>query len=483
MSGKDCARCGHRVQAGTRWPDGVVCWTCHDRALRTRGRCPACQDDRALPGRNADGTAICSRCAGFRHDYSCVRCGTEDKLHTGKLCTRCAFSDQLTGLLDDGTGCVRRELVPLMEALLTMECPLSGLSWLYKPQVRPLLRALARGEIPLTHKAFHAIPAYRAADYLRDLLMACGVLPAASKHVLIFERWLLAYLAAVEDPGRQRILRGFATWHILPRLRSQAERATAGHGARRFAGEKTKQAGFFLTWLAARETTLDECSQADLDTWHATHPGNARQKLRAFLQWSMRTGRMPRLDLPPSPGHQAQPISQHQRIALIGRLLRDHTAPIRARTAALIVLLYAQTPSRLVRLSIDDVIRDGDQVALRLGDPPSPVPEPFAAVLLGYLSERAGPRSQPTPSSQWLFPGRRAGQPLHENTLRLQIRQLGVTGKTRHAAIRHLVLQAPPPVVAKALSYDHKTTTRMAAEGGGNWNRYTPGNHSTQPPR
>jgi len=477
MSEKTCSRCGHRVPAGTRWPDGVVCWACHDRALRTRGRCPLCQHEGALPGRHADGTAICSGCAGFRHDYSCAQCGTEDKLHTGKLCSRCAFSGQLTGLLDDGTGRVRPELVPFKDLLLSMESPLSGLSWLYKPQVRPLLRSVARGEVELTHDAFHAIPAYRAADYLRDLLMACGVLPHADKHVLIFERWLLAYLATIENPGDQRTLRYFATWHALPRLRHQADRGAAGHSARRLAGEKVKQAGHFLTWLAAHDVRLDACAQADIDTWHAGRSGNARQKLRAFLQWAMRTRRMPRLQLPPLTPHPAGQVSQHQRITLIGHLLCDGTAPIRARTAALIMLLYAQPTSRLVRLSIDDVILDGSQVALRLGAPPAPVPEPFAAVLLSYLSQRTCPQTMANPDSRWLFPGRRPGQPLHENTLRIQMRQLGVSGAGRHAAIRYLVLQAPPPVVAKALGYHHKTTTQLAAEGGGNWNRYTPGDH------
>ncbi|MFJ4814098.1 hypothetical protein [Streptomyces sp. NPDC088801] len=35
----------------------------------------------------------------------------------------------------------------------------------------------------------------------------------------------------------------------------------------------------------------------------------------------------------------------------------------------------------------DDVARDGQHVALRLGDPPTPVPEPVAALLLDYLQD------------------------------------------------------------------------------------------------
>ncbi|MGW0776063.1 hypothetical protein ACWD01_20955 [Streptomyces sp. NPDC002835] len=48
----------------------------------------------------------------------------------------------------------------------------------------------------------------------------------------------------------------------------------------------------------------------------------------------------------------------------------------------IIVLLYPQPVSRIVRLSVDDVIRDGDTVLLRLGEPASPVPAPVAALLL-----------------------------------------------------------------------------------------------------
>ncbi len=44
--------------------------------------------------------------------------------------------------------------------------------------------------------------------------------------------------------------------------------------------------------------------------------------------------------------------------------------------------------SRIVGLSIDDVIRDGDTVLLRLGEPASPVPAPVAAPLLEHIANR-----------------------------------------------------------------------------------------------
>jgi hypothetical protein len=49
------------------------------------------------------------------------------------------------------------------------------------------------------------------------------------------------------------------------------------------------------------------------------------------------------------------------------------------RSAVGLVLPYAQPVSRIIWLTIDDVPHDGQTVSLRLGDPLSPVPEPFAA--------------------------------------------------------------------------------------------------------
>jgi hypothetical protein len=148
----ECCRCGRRRNKAGSWPDGYVCRTCSDRAVRIRGACPGCGQDRALPGRRpSDSAAICTTCAGFSQSFACARCGLEDKLHGGRLCTRCTFADRLAEILDDGTGRIRPELIPLAGSLLAMDNPLSGLTWLYTRKGRTdspehLLRCLGRGK-------------------------------------------------------------------------------------------------------------------------------------------------------------------------------------------------------------------------------------------------------------------------------------------------------------------------------------------------
>jgi hypothetical protein len=88
------------------------------------------------------------------------------------------------------------------------------------------------------------------------------------------------------------------------------------------------------------------------------------------------------------------------------------------------------------------------------------------------------------PDSTWLFPGRRANQPLRPEYLAKLVHQLGIpTVAGRGAAIRQHVLDMPAPIVAAALGYHHITATRLAAQAGATWRRYAPGDHSPlQPP-
>ncbi|MCX4583180.1 hypothetical protein [Streptomyces sp. NBC_01481] len=64
-------------------------------------------------------------------------------------------------------------------------------------------------------------------------------------------------------------------------------------------------------------------------------------------------------------------------------------------------------------------------------------------------------------------------------TIELRLRRMSFpTQRGRTAAIRHLVLQAPAPVIARVLGYHDETTAQLAAEAGGTWRHYAPGDHT-----
>ncbi|MGW1769464.1 hypothetical protein ACWCQL_36140 [Streptomyces sp. NPDC002073] len=176
---------------------------------------------------------------------------------------------------------------------------------------------------------------------------------------------------------------------------------------------------------------------------------------------------------------------QRQRITALQRVLADDSSSPRVRLAACLVLLFAQPVSRIVRMVTDDVVHDGQHVVLRLGDPPTPVPEPVAALLLDYLQALPGKTPAINQDSPWLVPGRRPSQPMNPGTLRDALRKLGVPAeKGRTSAIRQLVLQALAPVIAQALGYHDKSTTRIATEAGAPGRTTHPATtHAERPPR
>lgn len=102
---------------------------------------------------------------------------------------------------------------------------------------------------------------------------------------------------------------------------------------------------------------------------------HGRTCLQAFLNWAMQSRHCRRsLSIPAMKVSRRASLSEDERLDALGRLLTDAEIPMRLRVAGVIVLLYAQPLSRIVRLSVDDVIRDGDTVLLRLGIQPRPFP-------------------------------------------------------------------------------------------------------------
>jgi hypothetical protein len=133
--------------------------------------------------------------------------------------------------------------------------------------------------------------------------------------------------------------------------------------------------------------------------------------------------------------------------------LAGHGIPLQDRVVALLILLYAQPLIKIARLTTGDVELDGE-VRLRLGGEPVPIIPPFSDVLLDHIATRSNRTTATNRTSTLLFPGRRAGQPIRPGSLRPRLHRLGIPnldGRTR--AIRDLLQQAPPAVIASMLGY------------------------------
>ncbi|MFC8453106.1 hypothetical protein ACFUK0_28950, partial [Kitasatospora sp. NPDC057223] len=144
---------------------------------------------------------------------------------------------------------------------------------------------------------------------------------------------------------------------------------------------------------------------------------------------------------------------------------------------------HPRAPEHPVESSVWNRPAADEPVVLRLGEPASPIPSPVAALLLAYIADRGNMNTATNQASRWLFPGRRAGQPARPDHLSALLGEIvGIpVAAARGAALRQQLLELPAPVVADALGYHGKTTSRLLRENGGTRGRYAAGDHTRAP--
>ncbi len=297
---------------------------------------------------------------------------------------------------------------------------------------------------------------------------AAGCLPSVDRTLQRFERWLTARLTDLEGHPYERVLRQFGTWHHLAKMRVKATTRPLTVNAQTYASMEIKRASDFCTWLADEAIPLDRLPQATLDRYYRSLTPAHQQSLRGFLNWAIKTKRMPQLTFTAPRFQIGEALTQETRLALLRDLLHAQDAPLAARVAGCLLLLYAQPVPRILTLKIDDIIETENEVRLRLGEPASPVPEPFASLLIQLVDVR-----RTVGGDQWLFTGRSPGQHVSYRTMRDHLRALGLPLRlARVGAVRQLIHDVPAPVLAAALGFHHTTTNRQVRNAGGTWNRY-----------
>jgi hypothetical protein len=86
------------------------------------------------------------------------------------------LSERATALLADATGQVRPELLPVFEALMAARRPRTVLYWFHRSSGPAILRAMAKGEIEISHGVFDRLPQDKASVFVHELLATVGVL-------------------------------------------------------------------------------------------------------------------------------------------------------------------------------------------------------------------------------------------------------------------------------------------------------------------
>jgi hypothetical protein len=496
-----CEGCGRRRPVSTRSADGPLCPACTPvktmtcsicgrhapcYVSKTTGEpwCEACKQRWARCGRCGQvaqvrsGTRdqpLCAACT--RHDpgfwRSCPDCGQQDRIHAGR-CMRCRLQQRLRDLLDDGTGTIRPGLQALYDNLAGYERPATVMSWLDKSTAPAILRELGAGRRPITHAALDELPDAKPLRHLRAVLVATGALPPRDEQMTRLNSWAAWAIAGRPDPGQQQLLHRYAVWHVIRRLRGRLGTTYATHSQALAAQQNIKAAMALLDWLTARDLTLATARQGDLETWLSSSQATRRTDAGNFVRWAKKH-HLTRLDF--ATVRWAGPsgvIDTETRWEQARWLLHDDTLKPEDRVAGLLVLLYAQYPATLSRLTLGHTDTADGEVRIRLGREPILLPPPLDALVLKLLATRHGHAAiGDQRTSPWLFPGGQPGQPISAFQLAERLRQIGIyAGQSRSAALFQLATDLPAAVLARMLGIHIAVAVAWQRASAGDWATY-----------
>lgn len=459
-----CSRCGHERVVAKRLADGQpLCTGC----ATPRETCMLCGRTKKVLARTDGGHALCRPCydkhpAGRR---TCIECGTVARPYHHGLCASCARTRSLIDLLGDANRQIRPDLQPVVETL-RRSAPLPVLWWLRRSANRHLLTALATAAKPPTHELLDTLRPVQAVGHLRAALIANGVLPARDEHLARLEHWIPRVTARVENGAERRIVHSFATWHHLRRLRRLAQVRPLTYQGTIGARRDVRAAVQLLTWLHEHDSTLSTATQPDIDLWIDKGPGE-RYAARTFVSWAVQHRHAHQIHIPyPAKDTPMTFIDRDRRWDLIRRLLNDDDLETSTRVSGLLLLLYAQSLTRISQLRLQDVSDKGEQVTLALGPVPNVVPPPLDDLVRKLADQRHG-RSAIGRSNQnpWLFPGGAAGRPISSKQLMRRLQALGVRGRpARNTALMELASELPAIVISRLLGLHISCATRWTQE-------------------
>jgi hypothetical protein len=387
-------------------------------------------------------------------------------------CHDCAAPIILRAALADPDGNIRFDLELVRRALATSS-PVTLLNWLSRKRTVTMLRRLADGDGPVTHEVLDQLGRSGPVRHLRQVLIAHKVLPDRDRNLDYLERWFDDKLSEIGDVDERRALRGFLTWTHIRRLRI-ADSPVSPYSAASIRNEVTS-AIKLLGWLRARRRGLHTCTQADVDEW-CLQGGSMPHRARGFVVWCVERGYMNGVVLAPRQAAGSRVVfdDQDMRWRIVRRLLHDDTLATVDRVAGLLVLLYGQMVSRIVRLTVDDISESEGHVMLRLGKWPLTVPQPLDQLLLELVVTRKGKASLGhTDEHRWLFPGGLPGAALHPLAVSARLAKLGIPGRIgRNTALMENAAVLPAAVLSDLLGLSVDGAVQWTALAGSSGNAY-----------
>jgi integrase len=468
---RTCVGCGSPKPVHAVWEGGPVCSTCYSRFLETERSCPECGRLALLvPTRTAP---KCRSCLGSSERSGCHFCGERRKIYESGKCVTCVLQDRASALLTDDDGSLLPDLEPVYEALVNIPKPITALNWMRRSKGAKLLRAIALGEIGLSHAALDELGPAKPIAFLRSLLVASNVLPERSAAAERLDRWLDHFLVS-KPPEEAFLVQTYAQWQLFRRLRHKIERNTLTDAGYKSAQSRIRVAAQFLAWLRDRGLTLDLCTQHHIDDWLSSSSSTA-YGIRDFIRWTSRRRFSPKLVVPSRTVKTAQyAIDEDERWHQVERLLHDGEIPLDLRLIGLLNLVFAQHASRVCSLAVDEVRERNDDVYVRFGEDDVLMPPDIGTLVKAQAaSSLRNPKSRTRSGKHWLFPGQGFGTHVSSDSIGTRLSTIGIrTRPSRNAALMQLAASLDPAILAQMLNLHPNTAVAWSLAAGRTFNRH-----------
>ncbi len=194
-----------------------------DRCGRKREPCARCGKVLPVSARLPELGPLCSACLKREPAFfsDCLQCGVHGRTHHRGLCPACACPAVLNDLFSRG-GHLNPAAQQVVDTLLKCDAT-AVLRWVRKTRNSVLTSAIRDTGGLLTHQTFDQLPPNKSREWLRNLLVDAAVLPHRNPYLRRTEEAITACIASVADRDDRAVLRSYATWHHLRKLRAHAD--------------------------------------------------------------------------------------------------------------------------------------------------------------------------------------------------------------------------------------------------------------------
>jgi hypothetical protein len=156
------------------------------------------------------------------------------------------------------------------------------------------------------------------------------------------------------------------------------------------------------------------------------------------------------------------------------------------RLAGLLLLLYAQWPAAISRLTVDHIEETDGAVRIRLGAVPVELPALVAELVLQQVEVRRSHAVLARSDSSWLFPGGQPGRPISAWAMGERLRKRGIRlAEARSTTWSSSPPSCPPRSSPAPLGIDITVALKWQRAAAGDWAAYTAdvANRRPRPPR